>query len=174
MNEQKEQKDNRPDNRPDNRTKNRRPTRRAEKPRSEYDQKNLLVRRVARMTKGGRRFKFSVVAVIGNRKGSVGVGLGKGVDTALAVEKAVRDARKNMIVIKRTENNSIPFDVYAKYSSSEVMMMPAKGKGLIAGGAVRDILEYAGIKDVNAKIISGSKNPLNNARAAIKALKLCN
>lgn len=154
------------------RTKNRRQNRKPERVKSEYDQKSILVRRVARMTSGGRRFNFSVVVVIGNRKGSVGVGLGKGGDTALAVEKAVRDARKSMITVARTENFSIPHEVKAKYASSIVMIMPARGKGLVAGGAVRDILEYAGLTDVSSKILSGSKNPLNNARAAVKALSL--
>jgi len=138
--------------------------------RPEYDQKMLNVRRVARVVAGGRRFSFSVLLAIGNRKGSVGVGLGKAGDTALAIEKATKNAKKEMITVVRTQNNSIPRQVEAKFSSAIVTMRPAKGKGLIAGSAVRSVLELAGITDVNAKILSGSKNKLNIARAAVKAL----
>ena len=141
-----------------------------ERVRPEFDQKMLTVRRVARVVAGGRRFSFSVLLAIGNRKGSVGVGLGKAGDTALAIEKATKDAKKEMIAVVRTANNSIPRQVEAKYSSAIVVMRPAKGKGLIAGSAVRSVLELAGITDVNAKILSGSKNKLNIARAAVKAL----
>lgn len=141
-----------------------------ERVRPEFDQKMLTVRRVARVVAGGRRFSFSVLLAIGNKKGSVGVGLGKAGDTALAIEKATKNAKKEMIAVVRTANNSIPRQVEAKYSSAIVVMRPAKGKGLIAGSAVRSVLELAGITDVNAKILSGSKNKLNIARAAIQAL----
>jgi len=141
-----------------------------ERVRPEFDQKTLTVRRVARVVAGGRRFSFSVLLAIGNRKGSVGVGLGKAGDTALAIEKATKNAKKEMVTVVRTANNSIPRQVEAKYSSAIVVMRPAKGKGLIAGSAVRSVLELAGITDVNAKILSGSKNKLNIARAAITAL----
>ena len=136
----------------------------------EFDQKMLGVRRVARVVAGGRRFNFSVLMVIGNRKGSVGVGTGKAGDTALAIEKATKSAKKHMIKIARTSNNSIPHIIEAKYSSATVVIFPAKSKGLIAGSAVRSVLELAGITDVNAKIRSGSKNKLNIAQATIQAL----
>lgn len=136
----------------------------------EFDQKMLGVRRVARVVAGGRRFNFSVLMVIGNRKGSVGVGTGKAGDTALAIEKATKSAKKHMIKVSRTANNSIPHIIEAKYSSATVVILPAKSKGLIAGSAVRSVLELAGITDVNAKIRSGSKNKLNIAQATIKAL----
>ena len=130
----------------------------------------LNVRRVARVVAGGRRFNFSVLMVIGNRKGSVGVGTGKAGDTALAMEKATKSAKKHMIKVERTANHSIPHILEAKYSSATIVIFPAKNKGLIAGSAVRSVLELAGITDVNAKIRSGSKNKLNIAQATIKAL----
>jgi small subunit ribosomal protein S5 len=148
----------------------RRPSRRPNAPRSEYDQKILAIRRVARVAAGGRRFNFSVAVVIGNRKGSVGVGLGKAGDTALAIDKAVRSAKKHLVNVNLTKNRSIAKDVEAKYCSARIIMLPSAGRGLVAGSAVRDVLEFAGITDINAKILSGSKNKLNNARAALKAL----
>jgi small subunit ribosomal protein S5 len=120
---------------------------------------------------GGRRFSFSVSMVIGDKKGKVGVGVGKAGDTQLAIEKAVRDAKKHMIVVPMTKEGHIPHDVHVKYASSEVMIMPAPGRGLVAGSSVRTVLELAGVKDVTAKLFSRSKNKLNNARAAVEALK---
>lgn len=143
---------------------------RAERPKSEYDQRIIGIRRVTRVVAGGRRFSFSVVVVAGNHKGAVGVGTGKAGDTALAVEKAYRAAVKHKIQIPMTETNSIAHDVEAKYSSGRVLLYPLPGRGLVAGGSVRDVLELAGVKDVGAKILSPSKNKLNNAQAAIKAL----
>jgi small subunit ribosomal protein S5 len=89
----------------------------------------------------------------------------------LAIEKAIRDARKRMITVVMNKDNHIPHDVHVKYASSEVMMMPAPGRGLVAGSSVRTVLELAGVKDITAKIFSRSKNKLNNARAAIMALE---
>ncbi len=143
---------------------------RTERPKSEYDQRILGIRRVTRVVAGGRRFSFSVAIVAGNHKGTVGVGTGKAGDTALAVDKAYRSAVKHKIQIPLTETGSIAHDVEAKYSSGRVMLYPLPGRGLVAGGAVRDVLELAGVKDVGAKILSPSKNKLNNAQAAIKAL----
>jgi small subunit ribosomal protein S5 len=145
--------------------------RRDDRQRSEFDQKTLSVRRVARVMAGGRRFSFSVAMVIGDRKGGVGVGTGKAGDTALAIDKALRDAKKNLIHLKLTKEMMLPHDVRAKYAASVVTIYPAKGTGLVAGSSVRTVLELAGVKDVTAKILSRSKNQLNNARAAIKALK---
>ena len=121
---------------------------------------------------GGRRFSFSVAIVIGNRKGKVGVGIGKAGDTQLAIEKAVRNARKDLIEIPLSKHQHIPHDVHVKLSASEVMIMPAPGRGLVAGSSVRTVLELGGVKDVTAKIFSRSKNKLNNARATIAALKM--
>lgn len=129
------------------------------------------IRRVARVVAGGRRFNFSVTIVIGNGRGSVGVGLGKGADTQLAVEKALRDAKKHMILVPLSEDMSIPHETSAKYAASSLLLMPAPGKGLKAGGAVRTVLQLAGIKNTSSKILSRSKNKLNNARAAVAALR---
>lgn len=138
---------------------------------SEFSQKVIDVRRVTRVVAGGRRFSFSVALVLGNRSGSVGVGIGKASNTVLAIEKAVRDARKNMIKVKTTETMSIPHEVDAKFGSSKVLLIPARGKGLVAGSSVRNVLDLAGLSNISAKVLSRSKNKLNNARVAIKALK---
>lgn len=130
------------------------------------------IRRTARVVSGGRRFSFRVAIVIGNRKGEVGVGIGKGVDTATAIEKATRLARRTSIKVPLTKDHSIAHEVYAKYASSRVFLKPAqKGNGLVAGSSVRTILELAGIRDVTAKIFSRSKNKLNNAKGALAALR---
>ncbi len=139
--------------------------------RSEFDQKMINIRRVARVVAGGRRFSFSVAIIIGNKKGKVGVGLGKAGDTTLAIDKAVRDAKKHMITVSLTKDSSIAHEISAKYCAALVSMMPAPRRGLIAGSSVRPVLELAGITNVAAKLHSGSKNGLNNARAAIEALK---
>lgn len=154
-----------------NQRRPRRSPRREERARSEFDQKIISIRRVTRVMAGGRRFNFSVSIVIGNKKGKVGVGIGKAADTQLAIEKAVRNARKNLIELPLDKHQRIPHDVQAKLASSEVMIMPAPGRGLVAGSSVRTVLELAGVKDVTAKLLTRSKNKLNNARAAIAALK---
>jgi len=145
----------------------RRPQRR-EKP--EFDQKIVSLRRVTRVMAGGRRFSFSCAIVIGDRKGRVGFGIGKANDTAAAIDKAVRMAKKNMLTIKRTENNSIPHDSQAKFKASEVLLRPVSGKGLAAGGGVRTVLELAGIDEVGGKLLSRSKNNINNSKATLRAL----
>ncbi|HET9641528.1 MAG TPA: 30S ribosomal protein S5 [Candidatus Paceibacterota bacterium] len=139
--------------------------------RSEFDQVTLDARRVARVMAGGRRFNFSIVVVIGDRKGRVGVGLGKGADTALAIDKAVRDAKKHLITVTRTATGSIPHQVHDKYSASIVEIMPSSGRGLVAGSAVRTVLDLAGVTDVVTKIHSRTKNKLTMARATVNALK---
>ena len=149
----------------------RRGGRRTERPRQEFEQKIVSIRRVTRVMAGGRRFSFSVSMVIGDKKGRVGVGVGKAGDTQLAIEKSIRNAQKNMITVPMNKDQHIPHDVHVKYASSEVMMMPAPGRGLVAGSSVRTVLELAGVKDVTAKIFSRSKNKLNNAKAAVEALK---
>jgi small subunit ribosomal protein S5 len=141
-----------------------------DRPKSEFDQKILAIRRVTRVVSGGRRMSFAIAMLIGDRKGSVGVGTGKAGDTALAINKAVKAAKKNLIKIKTTKTMSIPHEVEAKYSSGRVVLMPNKGRGIVAGSAIRDIIVLAGLKDITSKILSGSKNKLNIARATIKAL----
>ena len=139
--------------------------------RGEFDQVTIDARRVARVMAGGRRFNFSLVVVIGDKKGRVGVGLGKGADTALAIDKATRDAKKHLFVVPRTKSGSIPHQVAAKYASSTVEILPSKGRGLVAGSAMRTVLDLAGVTDVVTKIHTRSKNKLTIARATVAALK---
>ena len=143
---------------------------RPERERSEFAQKMIGIRRVARVMAGGRRFNFSVAIVIGDKKGRVGVGVGKAADTQLAIEKATRAAKRHMINLNLTKNRSIKHNVEAKYCASVVEIRPSPGRGLVAGSSVRSVLEMAGVSDVTAKLLSRSKNPINNARAAIAAL----
>lgn len=138
--------------------------------RSEFDQKIVSMRRVTRVVSGGRRFSFSVALVAGDKNGRVGIGLGKAGDTALAIDKALRNAKKHMIRVKLTNTRSIPHEVETKYSSAIVRLTPARGRGMVAGSSVRSVLELVGVTDVVAKLFSGSKNHLNQARAVIKAL----
>ncbi len=146
--------------------------RREPRAKPEFDQKIIDIRRVTRVSSGGRRFSFAVSLVAGDRKGRVGVGTGKGGDTALAVDKAARSAKKHMITVNLTKTGSIAHEIKAKYSSARVEIMPAPGKGIVAGSSVRDVIDLAGIKDITAKLRSGTKNKLNNARAAVKALSM--
>src|SRR3989344_330385 len=139
--------------------------------RSEFAQKLIGIRRVARVMAGGRRFNFSAALVLGDKKGRVGVGLGKAADTALAIEKATRHAKRGMITLNLTKMRSIPHDVKAKYCASIVEIRPSPGRGLVAGSSVRTVLELGGVTDVTSKILSRSHNPINNARAAMAALK---
>ena len=144
--------------------------RREPRAKPEFDQKMIDIRRVTRVSAGGRRFSFAVAVVIGDKKGKVGVGTGKGTDTSLAVEKAVRDAKNNLIIVPLTKTGSIPHAVSSKYCSARVEMKPALGKGVVAGSSIRDVVVLAGITDINAKLRSGTKNKLNNAQAASMAL----
>jgi len=145
---------------------------RGERAKPEFDQKIIDIRRVARVVAGGKRFSFSVTLVAGNRKGMVGVGMGKAADTSMAIDKALRDAKKNMLRLKLTKTMSIPHEVEVKYCSAIVKLMPAKDRGLTAGSSVRHVLELAGIKDVSAKLLSGTKNRVNISKVAIKALEM--
>jgi len=135
---------------------------------SEYAEILLDVRRVAKVIKGGRRFAFSALVVVGDRNGSVGIALGKGREVSVAISKAFRKARKNMVTIPRY-GTTVPFTVTARYGSSQVMLRAAsQGTGVIAGGAVRSIMEAAGVKDVLAKAL-GSSNAQNVAKATMAA-----
>ena len=154
----------------DKRKNERRPSRRPERVKQEFDNKIISIRRVTRVVSGGRRFSFSVSMVIGDKKGKVGVGTGKATDTPIAIDKAMRAAKKSMIKVNLTDKKSIAYPVEAKYSSAKIVIQPAPSKGVIAGSAVRVVLELAGIKEVSSKILSRSKNKLNIARATIKAL----
>lgn len=143
---------------------------RAEKPQLEYDQKMIDLRRVARVVRGGRRFSFMMILVIGNRRGKVGVGVGKGGDVATAMDKAYRDAKKHLLTLNLTKTSSIPHETEAKFCSSRVVLRPAPGRGVAAGSSARVICNLGGIKEVSAKFVSKSKNKLNNARATLAAL----
>jgi small subunit ribosomal protein S5 len=141
------------------------------KPRDEFDSKLLDLARVTRVTGGGKRMKFRAVVVVGNKKGKVGIGVDKGRDVSQAVEKATRIAKKNLTEVFII-NETISHEVEAKAGPARILLKPQKkGRGLVAGGAVRTICDLAGIKNISSKILSGSKNKLNNARATIEALK---
>lgn len=148
-----------------------RPRERAPRERSEFDSVTIDVRRVARVMAGGRRFSFSVTIVIGDRKGRVGVGIGKGQDTALAIDKATRDAKRHMITVPLTKSNSIRHNVEGTYASSVLEIVPSPGRGLVVGSAMRTVLELAGVTDVVGKIMTRTKNKLTIARATVAALK---
>ncbi len=143
----------------------------AKREKSEFEQRVLDIRRVTRVVAGGKRFRFRATVILGDHKGRVGVGVDKGADTSEAIEKASRDARKNLILVP-IKNNTIPHEVIGKFSSAVVLLKPAgEGKGIIAGGPVRVIADLAGIINVTSKILGTTTNKLNNARAAIEALK---
>lgn len=138
----------------------------------EYDQKVLDIARVARVVAGGRRFSFRAVVVIGDRKGKVGVGVGKGSDVSIAINKATRFAKKNVIRVPMTDAGTIPYEMKGKQTGSVVLLKPGLiSRGIIAGGAVRVICDLAGYKDLTAKILSRSTNKLNIALATINALR---
>ena len=121
---------------------------------------------------GGRRFSFRATVVIGNRKGKVGVGVAKGPDVTAATEKAAYRARKNLIIVPVTPNGSIAHEVRAKFSAARVLLRPRPaGSGIVAGGAVRAVVELAGISNVSSKILSRTPNKLTNAMATMEALK---
>lgn len=137
--------------------------------RPEYDQKLLDLARVTRVVKGGRRFRFRATLVIGNRKGKVGVGVAKGSDVSDAIQKAFNDAKKSLVTIELS-GTTIAHEIIAKNGSARVLLKPAKvGRGIIAGGAVRAVMELLGVKDVSSKSL-GSSNSLNVARATLMAL----
>jgi small subunit ribosomal protein S5 len=151
--------------------KSRKPNNRgADRPVREFDQKVVEVKRVTRVTGGGKRMRFRALIVIGDHKGKVGIGLRKGNDVAEAVNKAVNQAKKNMITLPLV-NDTIPHEIKLKYKSSQIIMLPARpGTGVIAGGAVRSVLDMAGVKNVISKML-GSNNKVNNVRATFEAFK---
>ncbi|HVY67991.1 MAG TPA: 30S ribosomal protein S5 [Patescibacteria group bacterium] len=149
----------------------RRPPRRGgERERSEFDQKVVEVKRVTRVVAGGKRMRFRALVVIGDRKGRVGMGLKKGTDVSESVNKAVAAAKKNMVTLPLV-NETIPHEVNIKYKSSSLMLKPAKpGSGVIAGGAVRSVMELSGVKNVVCKML-GSNNKVNNVKAVFAAFR---
>ncbi len=140
------------------------------KEKSEFDQKIIDIARVVRIVAGGRRFRFRATVAIGDKRGRVGVAIGKASDVSSAVSKAVTQAKKNMITVPIT-NGTIPHEVLVKLGAAKIFLKPARpGTGIIAGGAVRSVIELAGIKDIVSKM-QGSSNKTNNVQATISALK---
>lgn len=136
----------------------------------EFDQKIVDLARVTRVMAGGKRMRFRACVVIGNRKGKIGLGLDKGADVPMAVNKAVNQAKKNLIDVPMV-NDTIPHEIFQKYGAGKVLLKPAsKGKGVIAGGAVRSILELSGIKNITSKIL-GTNNNVTVAKTTIVALQ---
>jgi small subunit ribosomal protein S5 len=136
-----------------------------------FVERSIKISRVSKVTKGGKKLSFRAIVVIGDENGKVGVGVAKADDVVNAFKKAKTDARKNLIKLPITKSLSIPHNVVGDFRACKVIMRPSiEGSGVIAGGAVRTVLEVAGVKNVIAKQL-GSNNLLNNARAAICALE---
>ena len=143
---------------------------RVARPKSDLEDKVIEIRRVTKVVKGGRQMKFAATVVVGNKKGSVGLGTGKAKEMPDAVKKATEAAKKNLIKVELIDNRTISHDIIVKEGACRVMLKPAKeGTGVKAGGAVRDVLELAGVKDVLSKSL-GSSTKINAARATLRAL----
>ncbi len=139
-------------------------------PETDFEEKMIMIRRTAKTYQGGRRFRFGALAVVGDRQGRVGVGLGKAKEVPLAVQKAQAVARKNMIEVP-IENGTIPHEIEVEYGATRIIMRPAApGTGVIAGAVPRAILELAGYTDILTKAL-GSRNPINVAYATLEALR---
>ncbi len=137
----------------------------------EFEESIVNIGRVTKVVKGGRRFRFTALVVVGNKNGLVGYGFGKAKEVPDAIKKAVDDAFKNIIEVK-VKGSTIAHDIEVKYNASRILLKPAsEGTGVIAGGAARPVLELAGIKDILTKSL-GSNNPGNLVRATIKALSM--
>lgn len=140
------------------------------RPDSEFNQEIIDLARVTRVMAGGKRMRFRACVAIGDGNGRVGVGVAKGADVTLAVNKAVAKAKKNMVTVPFI-NETIPYEVHEKYGAAVILIKPApKGTGIKAGGPLRRIFELAGVKNVVGKIL-GSKNKINNVTVALNAIK---
>ena len=149
----------------------RRKNNRTKEKESNWQERVIQIRRVSKVVKGGKKLSFRAIVVVGNEKGQVGVGVGKAGDVIGAVRKGVADGKKQLIDVSLTKANSITHVAHGVSGGAKVIVRPAApGTGVIAGGAVRTVLELAGVKNILAKQL-GSNNPLNNARAAINALE---
>ncbi len=138
---------------------------------SNWQERVVQIRRVSKVVKGGKKLSFRAIVVVGNEKGQVGVGVGKAADVIGAVRKGVADAKKQLVEVSLTKASSIVHVTNGVAGGAKVFMRPAApGTGVIAGGAVRTVLELAGVKNILAKQL-GSNSPLNNARAAMNALE---
>ncbi len=139
----------------------------------EFKERVLDMRRVTRVVAGGKRFRFRCTIVLGDERGRVGIGVAKGLDVQQAIAKAKAAAKKNIMVVPLKDGRTIAHQVIAKYSAAKVLLKPAsQGHGLRAGGAVRFVLAFAGIKDATAKILGRTPNKLTNAMATMEALKM--
>jgi small subunit ribosomal protein S5 len=146
------------------------PRRQDNAPADEFEQIVVETRRVTKVTKGAKRFRFSSVVVVGNKAGRVGVGIGKGSDPKQAIEKGAKVARAHLVDIV-LHDTTIPHQIIWDYGAAKVMLKPAaKGTGVIAGSSVRAVVELAGIKDIRGKII-GSNNKVNNVYCTMQALQ---
>jgi len=155
----------------DHRQNNRQRNADHDEPKSEFDQITVQTRRVTKVTQGAKRFRFSSIVVIGNRKGLVGAGIGKGSDPKSAIDKAAKNAKQNLIPVTM-KGTTIPHVIEMDFGASKVLLKPAAaGTGIIAGSSVRAVVELAGIKDIRGKIL-GSNNKVNNVYCTIKALSL--
>ena len=144
---------------------------RSNAPKKLLEEKVIDIKRVTKVVKGGRQFRFAATVVVGNRKGKVGLGTGKAKEMPDAVKKATQAASKRLINVSLIDNRTIPHEVVVKEGATKVMLKPAKeGTGVKAGGPVRDVLELAGIKDIVSKSL-GSSTKVNMARATINSLK---
>jgi len=137
----------------------------------EFDSKLLELGRVSRMTKGGRRFRFRAVVIVGDKKGRVGLGVSKGLDVSQSIERATLSAKKDLVMVPIV-NDTIPHQVESKFGAAKILLRPqSKGRGLVAGGTVRVICNLAGIRNISSKVLGRTGNKLNNAKATLDALK---